>query len=92
MADLWGQIESGLSGGSDKWDDGLAGSILLADYFAAAAAGLTLSADVGAFALTGGAAALRFGRRLSAEAGSFALSGVAVSGGARPRQISTRKR
>lgn len=33
MADLWGQIENAISGGSDKWDDGLVGAILLADYF-----------------------------------------------------------
>lgn len=36
MADLWGQTENNLSGASDRWDDGLAGEILLADYFAAA--------------------------------------------------------
>ncbi|MFA5989691.1 MAG: hypothetical protein WC803_08810 [Sphingomonas sp.] len=33
MADRWGQIDNGLSGASDKWDDGLAGEILRADYF-----------------------------------------------------------
>lgn len=33
MADKWGQFDNELSGGSDTWDNGLAGEILLADYF-----------------------------------------------------------
>ena len=32
---------AGLSGGADAWDDGLAGGLLSADYFAAAAGGGT---------------------------------------------------
>lgn len=33
MADRQGQFDNSFSGGSDVWDDGLAGELLLQDYF-----------------------------------------------------------
>jgi len=33
MADRFGQFDNNLLGGSDAWDDGVVGQILLADYF-----------------------------------------------------------
>ena len=37
MADLFGQYDNQIRGGADVWDDGLAGQILLQDYFPAPA-------------------------------------------------------
>ena len=53
MADRWGQFDNDLSGGSDKWDDGLVGSILLADYFEAAAPVEITGGASGTIGLTG---------------------------------------
>ena len=39
MADTFGRTEGRGLGGADKWDDGLAGQILLQDYFSAAPSG-----------------------------------------------------
>lgn len=47
--DKFGQYDNNIRGGADVWDDGLAGPILLADYFEASATpiGGTLSATLG---------------------------------------------
>jgi hypothetical protein len=45
MADLSGQFDNRISGGSDQWDNGLAGQIRLQDYFrpSSTASGVTLT-------------------------------------------------
>lgn len=90
MADKWGQFDNELSGGSDTWDNGLAGSILLADYFTVPAGesltGTLAAAETGGDAanftgfvasasIAGAMAATETGTDSAAIAGSVAVQG-----------------
>lgn len=70
---LWGFTGAGLGGPYPA-----AGNSFNFD-FPGGPAGYTLTADAGAFALTGQNATLAYGRVLAADAGSFALSGQAAN-------------
>src|SRR5574343_285976 len=82
MADKFGQFDNELSGGSDTWDSGLAGEILLADYFETASNPVThdaLGALVGQVSTIAGTAART---RFHATDGVLTGQGATVAGGA----------
>ena len=75
-------LRPGLSGGSDSWDDGLAGQLLTADYFEAGsgATAYSLTADSGSYSLSGQDAGLTYSAgsasyTLTADAGSYSMTG-----------------
>jgi hypothetical protein len=75
------QRDNRIRGGAETWDKGLAGALLVADYFPTAtppSGSVELIVTPATYVLTGADAAVRWGQRVDVTPAAFAIGGQAA--------------